>query len=136
MAKNSTVIDIDAQLTPVSDEPVHTRPVRLFGAEWTLVCDVNSFEMAYVSTGDAQAIVDFLINSVIEEERGMFARTFAAQPSMSPERLGEILRSLVEVMAERPTTPRSVSGSQAAARTVVRNSKAGTAARRAARSTS
>lgn len=120
---NPKTLDLDAELGEV-EEAIHTRPFKLFSKTWTLVCDLNSFALSDLATGEPAAIVRFLDSIVIEAERTAFRTALASQPSLSAERLGKILTALVEAATERPTTPPSVSGSGRAKPTSVRKSAA------------
>lgn len=134
---NAKILDLDAKLGfAASEAPVHVKQVRLFGAEWTIICDVNSFTLSRVMSGNPEAVVDFLINAVEESQRVAFVKVMSDQKDLSPERLGSILNAFVEVAAERPTTPPSASGSTPAKKTSGRNSGASTARRQVVRSTS
>ena len=89
------------------DEVLHTRDVVLFGQPWKVVCDVNSYALTAMTTGDSVAITEFLGNIVIDEQRAEFRRALSAQRGLSSERLIDLVRHLVEVVTERPTTPPS-----------------------------
>lgn len=120
---NPKTLDLDAALGD-ADDVINTRPFKLFGKTWTLVCDLNSFALSDLATGEPAAIVRFLDSIVIPEERTDFRTTLAAQPNLSAERLGKILTALVEAATERPTTPPSASGSGRAKPTSARKSAA------------
>jgi hypothetical protein len=120
---NLKLIDIDAALGD-DDAPVATRPFKLFGRNWTLLCDLNSFALSDLATGEPAAIVRFLNSIVAEDEREDFRSTLASQPNLTAEKLGKILTALVEAATDRPTTPASASGSTAPKRTSQRKSAA------------
>lgn len=107
---NPKTLDLDAAIGEI-EEPQHTRPFKLFGKTWTLVCDLNSFALSDLATGEPAAIVRFLDSIVVPAERQEFRVALASQPNLPAERLGKILNALVEAATERPTTPQSASGS-------------------------
>lgn len=129
---NLKLIDLDAELGD-DDTPVHTRPFKLFGRTWTLLCDLNTFALSDLATGEPAAIVRFLNSVVIDEEREDFRNSLASQPNLTAERLGKILTTLVEAATERPTTLASVSGSTAPKRTSPRKSAASSSRTRVVR---
>jgi hypothetical protein len=100
---NSKIIDLDKRLDIKSDEPVHTKQVKLFDRNWTIICDLNTFAMADIASGDAGSIARFIKNIVIEEQREDFALAISAAQNMTGERLGQLLSALIEVASERPT---------------------------------
>lgn len=120
---NPKVLNLDAELGESTD-PVNTRPFKLFGRDWTLNCDLNTFALSDLATGEPAAIVRFLTSIVTEDQRDDFRNALASQPNLSAERLGKIITALVEAATERPTTPPSASGSGRANLTSVRKSAA------------
>lgn len=126
------IIDLDAQL-PESNTPVVTRKVKLFGEQWDVVCDINSFTLASLLTGDVQAYTEFLLSSVVEDQRAAMRRALTAQRNLDPERLASITNALVEVMSERPTESPSASSRTASKRTSSRKSTGVSSSARAAR---
>lgn len=126
------ILDLDAQLG-IANEPVNTLPFRLFGREWTLLCDLNTFALSDLGTGDPAAVVRYMVSFVIDDERDDFRTALSSQPNMTVERLGEILTALTEAATERPTTPPSVSGPGRQSQTSPRKSAASTSRRPAAR---
>lgn len=132
----TTVLNLDALLAKIESDPIETRVIELFGRKWTLICDLNSFGLSRVMSGDPGAVTDFLINSLVEEERTDFAKAFSQAKNMNAERLGAILNAFVEAVGERPTTPPSGSGPGGLKSTSARKSAASSARVRAVRSTS
>ena len=112
MPKN--ILDLDADLALEDDEPQHTKQFRLFGKDWTLVCDLNSFAMSDLTTGDPSAIVRFIDSVILPEQRVDFRTAMTNVKNLTGEKLGKILGALVEAASERPTTPPS--GSSGGAR--------------------
>jgi hypothetical protein len=111
MTKAKT-IDLDADLGLDNDDaPVNTRPFKLFGRTWTLVCDLNTFALSDLTTGEPAAVVRFLTSVVVEDERDDFRTAFATAKGLTSETLGKILTAIVEAATERPTSPPSDSGS-------------------------
>lgn len=129
------IIDLDKQLG-FADEPVHVRKVVLFGTEWTILCDVNTFALSNLTTGDPQAIVNFILGVIDPAQRNEFARAISAVPNLDVEKLSAIVGALVEVAAERPTSLPSASRPGAKSRTSAPKSRASTGATRVVRSTS
>lgn len=127
------IIDLDAQLPAQPDAPLVTRKVKLFGEQWDVVCDVNSFTLASLITGDVQAYTEFLLSSVVDEQRAAMRRALTAQRGLDAERLASITNALVEVMSERPTESPSASSRTASNRTSSRKSAAASSSARAAR---
>lgn len=101
---NYKVIDLDKELGTGDDEPVHTKKIRLFGREWTVICDLNSFSMSQIAGGDAGGVSTFLTNLVHEDERDEFIKTLSSAKGLDGERLGKLLSKLIEVAGERPTS--------------------------------
>lgn len=127
------IIDIDSQLPVKPDAPTVTQPVRLFGQEWDVVCDVNSFTLASLLSGEVQAYTEFLLHAVVDEQQAAMRRVLTEQRGLDPERLAAIVNALVEVMAERPTVSPSASSRTASKRTSSRKSTAASSSARAAR---
>jgi len=103
------IVDLDAQLGSEPDAPRHTARFRLFGRDWTMVCDLNAFAVSDMLTGEPAAIVRMIDSLVAEDERIDFRTAFASQPNLTAERLGQILNAMIEVAGQRPTTPSSIS---------------------------
>lgn len=126
------IIDLDAQIGP-ADAPLVTRKVKLFGEEWDVVCDVNSFTLASLLNGDVQAYTEFLLTSVIDEQRAAMRRALTSQRNLDAERLAAITNALVEVMSARPTESPSASSRTVSKRTSSPKSAANSSSGRAAR---
>lgn len=130
------VIDLDAQLGfDEPDEPLHTKTVSLFGREWTVVCDLNSFGMTAFMTGDVQGIVELLLGLVVEGERDDFVKALSRKRNLDAEKLRDIINALIEVAAEVPTKQPSASSRTATKRTSKPKSVASSSATRARAST-
>ena len=127
------ILDLDADLG-LDDTPVHTRPIKLLGKEWTLICDLNSYALSNLTTGEPSAIVEFLNGVIIEEQRSDFAKALSAVPNLTPEKLGVILGKLVEAAGERPTKPPSASPRGVSSLTPTRKSVGVSSKTRAGRS--
>lgn len=131
---NNKVIDLDDLIGGEDEDlPVHTRQAKLFGRNWTLVCDVNTFGLAALTTGDPAAIVDFIRSIIHPDEVDEFMGAFRKQRNLSGERLAKIVNALIEAASERPTKQPSVSSRGASSRTSARKST-GTSSGRAVRS--
>jgi len=124
------ILDLDADLG-LDDEPVHTRQIKLLGRQWTLICDLNSYALSNMTTGDPGAIVEFLNGVILEEERSDFAKALSRVKNLTPEKLGAILGKLVEAAGERPTPPPSASPRGASKRTTTPKSAGATSKTRA-----
>lgn len=131
--RNNNVIDLDAMLGDDEDGPIHTRPATLFGREWTIVCDVNTFGLAALTTGDPAAIIDFIRSVVHPDQVDDFMAAFRSQKRLSGDRLAKIVSALVEAASERPTKQPSVSSRGASKKTSAPRSTAGSS-RQAVRS--
>jgi hypothetical protein len=107
---NPKIVDLDSELDSGEDEVLHTKKIKLLDKEWTIVCDLNTFAMAQIASGDAGGIATFIAGLVIEDERDEFVKTLAGARHLTGERLGAILNRLIEVAGERPTTQPSPSG--------------------------
>lgn len=106
MSVMAKILDLDADLG-LDDAPTHTRPIKMLGRNWTLICDLNSYALSNLSTGDPAAIVQFLNGIIIEDERADFAKALSTVPNLTPEKLGTILGKLVEAASDRPLSPPS-----------------------------
>ncbi len=127
------ILNLDEMLDDEPAEPVHTRPFRLFGRDWTLVCDMNAFAVAEMMTGDAGGIVRFIDSLILEEERIAFRTALASKP-LSAERLNKIMDKMIEAAVEpHPTTPPSASSRTGRNQTSVRKSAAGSSRKPAGR---
>lgn len=131
MATNK-ILDLDAQIG-IDSTPSVTKPFKLFGRTWTLMCDLNSFAMSDLTTGEPAAIVRFMDSVILPDERVDFRNAISSQPNLSADKLAAILTALVEAAAERPTTPPSVSSRGATSQTSPRKSAASSSATRANR---
>lgn len=113
-------IDLDAQLGIDYDTPVPTKLIKMFGRQWNIKCDLNTFALSDVMSGDAGALARFIRNAVIDEEVADFAAALGKVPNLDAEMLGKILNALVETAAERPTVSpspvRRTAGSQTSGR--------------------
>jgi len=128
------IIDLDADLFGVDDEPTPTKQVKLFGREWTILCDLNSFSISALGSGDPSAIVNFLDGLIAEDQRVDFRLAISRVKNLTPEKLGKLINSLVEVVTERPTTPPSASLRGASKRVTAPKSRAASSSVRAVRS--
>lgn len=124
MATPKKVLDLDTQLglDLVSDVP--TKKVTLFGREWTITCDVNSFALSDIMAGDAGGIARFLRGLIADEEADAFAAALSRVRNLDAEKLAALLNALVEVAAERPTESPSPVRRTAGKPTSVRKSAA------------
>lgn len=123
------ILDLDADLG-LDETPVTTRQIKLLGRQWTLVCDLNSYALSNLATGEPEAIVQFINGLIPEDERSDFAAALSKVPNLTPDKLGAILGKLVEAASERPTTPPSASSRGGSNRTSSPKSAAATAKRR------
>lgn len=121
MATPNKPIDLDAQLG-FDLTPAPTKPVRLFGSEWTIVCDVNSFAISDIMSGDSGGIARFIRGVVIESEQEAFTKALAKVPNLDGEKLGKLLEVLIEAASERPTESPSPVRRTAGSQTSVRKS--------------
>lgn len=131
MASNK-ILDLDAQIG-IDNTPSATKPFKLFGRTWTMMCDLNSFAMSDLTTGEPAAIVRFIDSVILPAERVDFRNAISSQPNLTAEKLGAILTALVEAAAERPTTPPSASSRGATNPTSPRKSAANSSVTRVAR---
>lgn len=114
---NPKIIDLDSELGFENDEPVPTKKIKLFGREWTIVCDLNTFTMADIASGDAGSIARFVRNIVVEDEQSDFSAALSAAKNMTGEKLGQLLAALIEAASERPTKSPSPSARTAKKKT-------------------
>lgn len=115
------VHDLDSQLG-LDSTPAPTKRVKLFGKEWTIVCDVNAFAVADILSGDVGGIARFIRGVVAPEEADAFAAALGRVPNLDGEKLGQILNVLIEVAGERPTVSPTPSRRTANSPTSVRKS--------------
>lgn len=102
---NPKVHDLDSQLGLDLAFVSPTKRVKLFGQEWTIVCDVNAFAVADILSGDVGGIARFIRGVVAPDEADAFAAALGRVPNLDGEKLGQILNVLIEVAGERPTEP-------------------------------
>jgi len=103
MTSSSKVVDLDARLGFEADTPVHTKRVKMLGKEWTLVCDVNSFAVSDILSGDAGGIARFIKGIILPAEVDAFTAWLAKLPNFDGEKLGKLLNVMIEEASERPT---------------------------------
>lgn len=118
------VIDLDSQLDLDKDDgPVTTKTVKLFGEEWTIVCDLNFWNIT-TAGADAEGISRLLLGVVAEDQRADFTAAMGRVRNLTVEKLLEIVQAIMEVAAERPTKPPSASTRGATKPTSARKSVA------------
>lgn len=131
MTVKTTTIDLDSsdELAFLSyDEPVHTKRVKLFGADWDVRCDINTFALGELLVGGgAGELSRYLLDFIVEEQRPDFAAKLRSLPNLDGERIGKIIFKLMEVAGERPTKPSALSPRTASKRTS--SPKSGTSSR-------
>jgi hypothetical protein len=119
------VLDLDAKLAFDDDTPIHTRDIILFGQEWTVVCDANAYALSALSSGDVTAYRDYLVNTVILEQREAMHTVLLRQRGLTAERFVAIIEAVFEVVSEGvPTTRASASSRTPAKKTSSRTSAA------------
>jgi len=116
-------LDLDAKLG-FDDEPIHTKDIILFGQEWTVVCDANSYALSALASGDVTAYRDYLVNTVVPEQREAMHTTLLRQRGLTAERFVAIIEAVFEVVSEVPTTRASASSRTPAKKTSARKSAA------------
>lgn len=130
MAKQT--IDLDHDLGLDEDTPdLEYVTVKLFKRDWRLLLGLNAFNLSALTSGDASAIAGFILNTIHPDERMEFSRAIAAQPNLTPAKLGDLINKLIEVTGERPTTPPSGSPRGASNRKSLPKSGASSTVRRA-----
>ena len=122
-------LDLDAKLNFPDDGPLHTRDIILFGQEWTVVCDANSYALSALASGDVVAYRDYLVNTVIPEQREAMHNTLLRQRNLAPARYVAIVEAVFEVVSEVPTTRASASSRTPAKKTSARKSAAPSSAK-------
>lgn len=129
------IIDFDSEFDIDSDEPVHTKQFKMFGQEWTLVCDINSFGISELTTGDAAGLVRFIQGLIQPDQWSEFSQKLGQVRNLNGEKLGKILNKMIEVASGLPTTPLSPSPRGASKRTSNPKSAANSSSARVVRST-
>lgn len=116
------VIDLDALLglTP-PDAPKYLKSIKMLGREWTVVCDVNQFAVTALASGEAKGIMRLMESLILPEQWEDFQDAMARVPGLTAEQLIDIVTKLMEVAAERPTTPPSGSSVTSRKRTSSRS---------------
>lgn len=112
------IIDFDKELG--LDQPakkVPTKKIRIFGREWDVQCDLNTFAVAKMTTGDIGTIANFINNAVVPDQRQDFATAMSGVTDFDQDKLLKLLTRLIEVAGERPTPRPSVSRSTGTKRT-------------------
>lgn len=134
LTRMAKVIDLDRQVGD-SEEPIHTVKIKLFQREWDVVCDVNSYALTALSSGDVEAYRDYLVNSVIDEQRSAMKEALLRQRGLTAERFMTIINAVMEVVMERPTKSASASSRTPTKRTSAPRSTGGSSKARVSRST-
>lgn len=119
---NPKVFDLDAHLNLDDDGPLHTKQIKMFGREWTLVCDVNMFAMSEIASGDTAALSAFVRNAILPEQSDEFLGELRKVRNLGGEKLGALLSALIEAASDRPTVSPSPSQRTAKKPTSVRKS--------------
>lgn len=142
MATKPRVIDLDAQLgIEPNDEPIYIKTIKLLGDEWRVVCDLSSFSLSAVTSGEATAgdVMRFLESMIHPDDWPRFRSIASNHPALrgeqSAERMFEMIRAIVEVASERPTMPPSTSPRGVSNGSTGRKSAASTGSARAKGST-
>lgn len=107
-----TTVDLDAQLADAfaaAEKKRKYNKVKLFGREWRVTTEPNTYAALAGSYGDVEALVTMLTNIVHPDERQDFHKALLSFENLDADVLMEILNGLVEVAGERPT--KSSSGS-------------------------
>ena len=128
------IIDLDEQLA-FTEETTKIQKIKLFGREWSMYCDVNSFTLSAIGAGDAGAIAAFLNNVIVEDERADFAQVLSSQRNLTPAKLVNVIGKLIEVAGKEDVTPSTRSPRGATKRTSSPKSAAGSPSVRIVRST-
>jgi len=103
MASPQKILDLDSQLG-FDLTPAPTKTVRLLGAEWTIVCDINSFAVSDIMSGDSGGIARFIRGIIVPEESVAFAEALSKVPNLDGEKLGKLLEALIDA-ASTPVPP-------------------------------
>lgn len=99
--KTVKVHDIDADLG--GRAPRRTARIKLFGKMWDINCNVNTFNVSQIFSGDVAAVGNFFKNITIPSQQADFVAAMAEQQDLDNERLVKIINKIMEVAAERPT---------------------------------
>lgn len=113
------LVDVDAllaseglQLRVIQDIP--TFPMRIFGNTYRVIKAINALALLMADSGDTDdtaKMVKSIINMIHEDDRKDFKAAYAAQPEITGEQLGLIIRSMVEgASGVHPSTSQSDSG--------------------------
>lgn len=104
MSPMPKIHDLDADLgLDVPAKPTKTKQVRLFGRVWDVRCDINSFAISAIASGDVKVLSGYMRNAVVPEQSEDFIAALLAIENLDGEKLSSIINALVEVQAERPT---------------------------------
>ena len=124
MATSKTIVNFDDELGISADEKPVVAKVAfiLFGREWTMYADVNSFSLSNVISGDPGAVSQFITNLIVEEQRNSFVDELSKVRNLDGELLGKILGKMIEAAGNGPSKPASPSRSTASKRTSSRRS--------------
>lgn len=117
----SKVFDLDATIASEHQAAlasIRTVKVKLFGEEFRVVTDVNTYA-AVMSDAEAsgEGVLKQMHALIHEGDLARFKTTLAGQRGLSAEVLGKIVNGLFEAAAERPTTSSSGSGRGAVRKT-------------------
>lgn len=112
------VVDLDALISgdiALALEDRQFIPVKLFGKEWRVSNQTNTFINLRAGEGDAKAFAEFIINIIHEDERQDFSTALMQADGITPEVLMKVINHLFEAVADHPT--KSSSGSSRSAGT-------------------
>ena len=118
-ASSNGLVDVDAllaaeglQLRVIEDIP--TFPMKVFGNTYRVIKAINSLALLMSDSGDTDdtaKMVKSIINMIHEDDRKDFKAAYAAQPEITGEQLGLIIRSMVEgASGVHPSSSQSDSG--------------------------
>jgi len=116
--------DIDAlladALAEAASKTVYIK-VKLFGREWRISSQINTFLALRAGEGDTKAFTEFLMNVAHPDERAEFQDALYRIEPLTADILLIIINNLMEAVANHPT--KSSSGSSRTAKTSVAKPK-------------
>lgn len=134
---SAKIIDLDTELGIglAEDVPRVTKAIRLLGLEVRVVCDLNSFGLSNLASGNTEQIMTFLRSMIHPDDWQAFATAASMHPSLSGEdgsaMLVKIINRITEVAAERPTKQPSALPRGGSKRSTAQKSPVATASTRA-----
>lgn len=121
MATKKKPVDIDALIAEdveAAEEARTYKAMTIFGRDWRVSTSPNIYASLGAELGEPEAIAHLIIDLIHEDEQAEFRRVLLSRPTLDAKVFMKLLNSMIEAIAEHPTTSpsgssRSPSGTQA-----------------------